>query len=363
MRRDFVAVQSILYWFKWLFWATIPAGRLLGVPLRVHLLLVLIAPFLGWPFFAMYASGAGALFGAAAAIMYVATLYGSVLAHEFGHAWGNRLVGGHTGMILLTPIGGVAMGSGADLSPRAELIVVALGPAVSVLLAAIGYGAMALMPGQFDGKLELAFWLEVVFVGTINLGLALFNLCFPLFPMDCARLLRAGFSLKYEPGRVTYILCKFGIFLGFFLILAMFLRINVPILGPVSIWLGIIGGLGVQCCLQEMDRIRQMPVYAQQDTWGSKTMYMDGQIIERAKSRAREDLGALIPSGRGGRPRRPPSPTGARVIEVRRAPPVEEISDPSELGRLLREAVIAEDFPLAARIKKRMRTLGGREQD
>ncbi len=355
-------MQSIIYWFKWLFFKTLPAGRLMGIPLRVHLLMVLIMPvfifsfpmeILGWKI--------GLLLG----LIFVTILYLSVLAHEFGHAWGHHLVGGHTEQIILTPIGGLAVGSGADLSPRSELLVVALGPAVSVVLAIVGhvgYYFLEKVPGS-----STSWWIfltAVHMLAGLNTMLAAFNLLFPLFPMDCARLIRAGFSLKHNPERVTFIVCKAGIMLAFVVIMFGLFRINLPFIGEVGPWLMIIGILGVQACHAEMERVQYMGVYAQADDWGKGPVYYDQQIMERANTRAREQVGALFTFRKSGtasktkaksKPKKHSGP--AKVIEF--TPPVDPdtVNDPVELRKMMIEAANSENFRRAAQIKRRLREL------
>lgn len=361
-------MQSLMYWFRWLFTKTLPAGRLLGIPLRVHLLLLIFIPYLALFFFRSYASFLGTAGGIFFAGAFVATLYLSVLAHEFGHAWGNRLVGGRTEQILLTPVGGVAVGSGADLSPRTELLVTALGPAVSVALALAAHGALWLLPPVGEmylaGRMPL-LWLIllVAMVAHINTMLSIFNLCFPLFPMDCARLIRGGFSLKYNPQLVTLRVCRLGIGVGIFLLIGLFFRVSLPFFGEISAWLVLIGVLGIMACLQELERIKYMSVYAKSDTWGTRTVFYDHEEMAQAKVRAFEDVGALIrrkpaAAARKKKPRR----TGpAQIIDIAPNDP-DKVSDVARLQQMMKEAADAEDFVRAARIKRRLRQLQDRDE-
>lgn len=350
-------MQSILNFFRWLFTKTIPAGRLLGIPLRVHLALVIVLPFFAMPYFQ---EGLPIWQGAILALIFIGVLYGSVLAHEFGHAWGNRLVGGHTEVIILTPIGGMAVGTGSSLSPRTELLVVALGPAVSIVLAVIGQLLLLGVGGLLTGRgfgLFAVYWF-VLMLARLNTMLALFNLLFPLFPMDSAKLIRAALSLKYNPGRVTYRVSQVGVVLGIVLLMALLTHIELPLIGPANIWLAIIGLLGIQACLMEQQRIRYGPVYGQEDSWGDRTVFYDNEIMDRAKRRAREDMGGLIPGGKSSKKKRPPRPKGpAKVIEIGPRPEPEDVTDTAQLREMLREAVAHEDFRRAAAIKKRIEEL------
>ena len=359
-------MQSILEGLRWLLTKTLPCGRLLGIPMRVHLLLAVFMPLAGLMYANSYGPALGWGWAVVLAAWYLAALYLSILAHELGHAWGFRLVGGQTEMIILTPVGGVALGTGSDQSPRSELLVTALGPAVSVVLA-IG-GALAawgagLLITEDSGDHTWALHAAARMLASINIVLALFNLLFPLFPMDCARLIRAALSLKYNPENVTMGLCKFGVVLGIFLVFAGLFRIELPFIGPVSWLLMIIGIIGVQLCAHEMERVRHMGVYSKSDNWSGRTVYYDGDTMESARSRAREDLGGLLPGGRKpGRVVKSARVTGpAKVIDVAPAPrepiDVEALVDPAEVRRLMRDAAAREDFREAARLKARLREL------
>lgn len=390
MLRPAGFMQNLLNLFRWLFTKTLPAGRLLGIPLRVHLLFVIFVPFLAFPMFQMYSGAAYPLWLALLlALAYPGVLYGSVLAHEFGHAWGTRLVGGSTETIYLTPVGGLHMGTGSDLSPRTELLVVALGPAVSVVLAGVGIGLQAIVSGLRDNAVAqqseglLLTWLTALtlvgFLASINTVLAVFNLLCPLFPMDCARLIRAGFSLKYNPEMVTHRITKLGIGVGIVLMVAWLLPLPaLPIIGPPSVWLGIIGFLGLQACLMEQQRLQYGQVYSNSDNWGGKTVYYDNDAMAMAKSRAREDMARVLRRRRGTTPRGPvvtrrsrPLSTfsrgkkgPAKVIDISeetapgpQPPSPERIDDAGELNAMLKRAVKEENYELAARIKERLREL------
>lgn len=367
-------MQSLIAGFKWLFTKTLPAGRLFGIPLRVHLLIVILTPFIGLSYYAAAQQSLGPLGGLAYALMFVGVLYGSVLAHEFGHAWGTRLVGGENEQIILTPVGGVAMGTGSLQSPKTELLVVALGPAVSVILAVV-FGVAAWLIRTY-ASLEVGrsfaqtavVWIYhfVSLMARINLMLTLFNLLFPLFPMDSGRLIRAGFSLKYVPEQVTLAVTKLGIVLGVVLLIFFFLPLPpLPLLGPVGPFLSVIGLLGIFACLGERQRLQHMEVYTRGDNWGGRRIWYDTEVMETAKSRAEEDIrGALrLRSFRlPGLPRRKvvTKRSGpAKVINI--APPApldpDELDSIEEIRAIMREAANREDFKLAARCKARIREI------
>lgn len=358
-------LQSLI----WLFTKTLPCGSVLGIPLRVHLLMVVVLPILALPYLT---SGMPLWLGVLLAAMYVGILYGSVLAHELGHAWGCRLVGGDTDMILLTPIGGVHMGTGGLESPRAELIVVALGPAVSVALAV---GSTALLwvfepalrgMGLIGGIVITGLWMA----SSINTMLAIFNLFFPLFPMDGARLIRAGLSLRMNANKATYGLCQFGIVFAIVMMVLGVLGVQVPLLPSLGGFMLLVGLLGIQACLAELERIKMMPVYMKSDSWGDRSVYYDDDLVRGARSRFWGDLGDMLRlrwlgrlfSG-GGRRRAAPKRNpllSARVLDATPLPSPEEVdrmSDLRALEELQRRAVEREDYRLAARVKARLNAL------
>lgn len=352
-------MQGFLNGLFWLISATVPAGRLLGIPLRVHLLMVVFLPFLAW---ALVIPGLGLLFNVIYTAAYIAILYLSVLAHEFGHAWGCRLVGGETDQIILTPVGGLHIGTGGNESPRTEFIVVALGPAVSILLTAIGWIAYTLagnIPATNEWLILLGVCIYVFFA--VNLMLTIFNLLFPLFPMDSARLIRAIFSLKHNPQLVTLRIAQAGVVLGVIILLAGILGLSVPFFGRVGFLLMIIAVLGIQVCLAEQKRIQYGPVYTLSDDWGQGPVYYDADVVSAARRRARADLARLLPFRRAPGPPRPLTPKKqkgpAKVIDVTPLTDPARLTDREALKEMIRKAVDREDFDTAAAAKKRLEEL------
>lgn len=349
-------MQVLLQTFKWLFSATVPAGRLFGIPLRVHLIMLIFLPFFAWSL----SRGMDFGFGLAYAAVYIGILYISVLAHEFGHAWGCRLVGGETQQIILTPIGGLHMGTGGIESPRTELIVVALGPAVSILFSLIGWGLTALTADMaLTSQWAIFGWIAIRVFFAVNLMLTLFNLLFPLFPMDSARLIRAAFALKYNPQLVTLRVCQFGLGLSIVVLFAGLIGIELPFLGRVGIFLMLIAILGIQVSVAEQQRIQYMPVYTHSDDWGNGPVYYDKEIIAFAGQRALADIARLLFIKPGStRPKTPKSKKKKRgpaeIIEVVPLTDPEKVSDRVKLQAMMQEAVAREDFDMAARVKKRL---------
>lgn len=323
----------------------------MGIPLRIHWLMLITLPFFIMPF-----ARAGGDLGTRAmslgiGLIVLLVLYGSVLLHELGHAWGMYLVGSKAEEIHLTPIGGVAVGGGSDISPRAELIVVGLGPAVSAALALIGWIATFAI-AKSGADLPLLIDAFVMSLFRINLMLFLFNMLLPIFPLDGSKLIRAACSLKYNPQRVTYVMANLGLALCVVLFLTGIFGINLPYIGSVDGLLFLILILGGMTCWQTLTMLQHQYVYRTQDEWGDRVVFLDSESLSYARSRMPDFL-----KGGASRPKR----QSARVVDVGRpgrvehaVPNPDKITDTEVLREMMRAAANAEDFVLAKRIKARI---------
>jgi Zn-dependent protease/CBS domain-containing protein len=186
---------------------SIPAGRIFGVEIRIHLTFFFLLLFV-WLTESASHNSAGA---APRGLALVGIIFGCVVLHELGHA----LVGMHAGVpvksIILLPIGGVTLfdetrqplESGAVTWKRDVRIALA-GPLVNLIIAFVaGSILLAVAP-------EIGLWKQP-FVTSANLPrslvwanawLALFNLL-PAYPMDGGRVLRAVFARRMDPVRAT----------------------------------------------------------------------------------------------------------------------------------------------------------------
>lgn len=112
-----------------------------------------------------------------------------VLAHEFGHAFACRSVGGQANQIILWLFGGVAYVAPPQ-RPGAQLWSIAAGPLVNVILVPVLTGAwfLALWAGWRDTAPET--YRLLFHVQGINVLLLVFNLM-PIFPLDGGQILRS----------------------------------------------------------------------------------------------------------------------------------------------------------------------------
>ncbi len=201
--------------------ASIQIGKIMGIPIKLHITFLLILPVFGY-IFANYPSPYGfndlgisiALqytFGMLAALF----LFTCVLLHELGHSYVAKNHGIKIQSITLFLFGGVSSMEEIPRDPKVEFRMAATGPGVSILIGVILFAVYFLfMPATPNPYMRLVF-----LVAYINIVLGIFNLL-PAFPMDGGRVLRAWFA-----GRMPYIRATraaanigkmFAIFMGIF---------------------------------------------------------------------------------------------------------------------------------------------------
>ena len=118
------------------------------------------------------------------AAAFVVLLYLSVLVHELSHSVVARGFGLPVRRILLYPLGGFSEIEREPQTPGREFLVSAAGPALSLLLAAGGYGLTHAVPARtIIGALVSQLMLANLVVGVFNL--------LPGLPLDGGRMLRA----------------------------------------------------------------------------------------------------------------------------------------------------------------------------
>jgi Zn-dependent protease len=173
--------------------------RVAGIPVRVDAGWLLVFALLSWSLAAGYfprvlpqlTPGGAWVHGVVAA----ALLFLSVFLHELAHALVARHHGVRVGGIRLHIFGGVSELESEPPTPRAELLIAAIGPLSSFVIAALCYGL-----GRAAGDLPWASALTG-YLAAVNLVVALFNLV-PGFPLDGGRLLHA--MLWWWSGRESW---------------------------------------------------------------------------------------------------------------------------------------------------------------
>lgn len=168
--------------------ASIKIGRIWGIPIGVNTSWFLIFGLLTWSLASGYFPAeypqlpltAHWLLSLVTSLLF----FGSVLAHELGHAYLAQRNGIQVRAINLFIFGGVAQIGQEPHSPGAEFRIAIAGPFVSLGLAAL-FGLLFL----FDRSIPFLAATSQYLL-RINLILALFNLI-PGFPLDGGRVLRA----------------------------------------------------------------------------------------------------------------------------------------------------------------------------
>jgi Zn-dependent protease/predicted transcriptional regulator len=119
----------------------------------------------------------------------VATIlfFASVVGHELSHAAMGNFLGEKISKITLFIFGGMAHLSGEPKTAGDEFKIAAVGPASSIVIAALFWGVALAVRAVTGPTLWFAMFTYLAF---INVALAVFNLL-PGFPLDGGRLLRA----------------------------------------------------------------------------------------------------------------------------------------------------------------------------
>src|SRR6202035_5073592 len=130
------------------------------------------------------------------AAAFVVVLYWSVLIHELSHCVVAMAFKLPVRRILLYPLGGFSEIEQEAQTPAREFLVSAAGPAISLVLAAIGFGLTRVVTtGTTEILLAQLMWANLI-VGVFNL--------LPGLPLDGGRMLRAGiWKATRRPGTAT----------------------------------------------------------------------------------------------------------------------------------------------------------------
>jgi len=163
-------------------------GRILGIPIRLHVSWFLIAALITWSlavgYFPQTNPGWNSLtylvVGAVASLLFFA----SVLLHELGHSVLALREGVPVNSITLFIFGGVARIGREPPTAGAEFRIAIAGPLTSLGLA-VAFGGLGALLSEYAVVAA-----PLSYLGRINLLLAAFNMI-PGFPLDGGRVLRA----------------------------------------------------------------------------------------------------------------------------------------------------------------------------
>ncbi len=215
---------------------SIQIGKIMGIPIKLHITFLLILPVFGWvfannpprfgfndvqPLSLRYSLG----------MLAALLLFICVLLHELAHSYVAKKHGTNIQSITLFLFGGVSSMEEIPRNPKVEFRMALAGPGTSLLIGSI----LLLIHELF--KTETPYLRLVWLIGYINIILFAFNLL-PAFPMDGGRMLRAWLA-----GRMSYVKATrsaagigkmFAIFMGiiglfisfWFILIAFFIYIG-----------------------------------------------------------------------------------------------------------------------------------------
>lgn len=189
-------------------------GHLFGIPVKIHLSLLIILPFFAWAF------GSNIIYltentdiarrelllnpyllGFFMAIM----LFASILVHELAHSLVARKKDVETTDITLMLFGGLANIEEISKDPKDEVKIAASGP-----LTSLGLGFVLILLASYAPNFILEdIRLLILYTGQLNIFLAVFNLL-PAFPSDGGRILRALLAQRTSFRRATEIASRVG---------------------------------------------------------------------------------------------------------------------------------------------------------
>jgi Zn-dependent protease len=173
---------------------SIRLGRVFGIEIGLHyswfIIALLIVLSLSAHFHFVNPQWSPALTWSLALITAV-LFFASIVAHELSHAAVANARGLSVRSITLFALGGVANVEKESADAKSEFLMAIAGPIMSVVLGFIFLG-ISLFAGwrPQSGTPTVALWAGLVWLGKINIWLAVFNLI-PGFPLDGGRILRS----------------------------------------------------------------------------------------------------------------------------------------------------------------------------
>ena len=260
-----------------------PAGRLFGIDIRLHwtlLFLVLLGVSRhfqhGWEWYWI------------PVLVLVPVV--SVLLHEFGHSLTARAVGGESRQIVMWAFGGLAMCQ-VPPTPGKRFLVTAMGPVVTLVLAAAAVALVGAVPPPFgdhfpDAAAQRFGALAPLLysVAVVNTFLLLFNLL-PCYPLDGGSMLRSILwpIVGLTKAMVITIYCAYVCLAGILIY---------AVLGS-DLWLAVLAVLLFFTVSQEHRAIRAGfdPYHGDvvgtgTDRYGRERTWLDQQRSKRAAKRA-----------------------------------------------------------------------------
>ncbi len=201
---------------------SIQIGKIMGIPIKLHITFLLILPFFAWIFAVNrpmlgFADVEPAILKYALSLVTAIMLFMGVLLHEFGHSYVAVKHGFNIRSITLFLFGGVSSIEEIPRKPEVEFKMALAGPGVSLLIGSILLTIYSLF--KPDTQMHNPYLRLIWLIGYINIVLFIFNLL-PAFPMDGGRALRSMFARRMSYIKATRAAAgigkMFAIFMGIF---------------------------------------------------------------------------------------------------------------------------------------------------
>lgn len=218
-------------------------GRVFGIEIGVHYSWFLIALLLTLSLVGHFRATQPHWGGATtwlAALVTGLLFFSALILHELSHALTARARGLPVGAITLFALGGVSRIEREPQGPGTEFVIGIVGPVTSALVGAACLalaGALGWSPATDPSTPTLAV---LVWLGYINLGLALFNMI-PGYPLDGGRVLRAlAWWATGDAARATRLAARGGQAVAYLFIVSGLLRFFAGA-GLGGLWMAFIG--------------------------------------------------------------------------------------------------------------------------
>lgn len=223
---------------------TIRLGRIFGIEIGLHyswfLIALLIVLSLAGHFHIVNAQWTEAVCWSLAVVTAL-LFFGSIVAHELSHAAVARAQGIPVKSITLFALGGVANIEKESSDAASEFWMAVAGPTASIVIGLFFLGIARAAGWQPEtGTPPSPLWAGLVWLGYINVALALFNMI-PGYPLDGGRVLRAVvWGINHDLVRATKIVAVVGqVVAAGFIIFGLFRFLYAGAFG--GLWLAFIG--------------------------------------------------------------------------------------------------------------------------
>ncbi len=223
--------------------AQIKLGRIFGIEIGLHYSWLIIALLIAFSLAGHFGSahpnwGRGVIWGMA--IVTAVLFFAAIVAHEMSHALVAIRRGIPVRSITLFALGGVAQLEKEPEDAKTEFLVSIAGPIASAVIGFVSLLLAWVLGWAMMAEPTTPLMAMLVWLGYINLGLAIFNLL-PGFPMDGGRVLRA--IIWWRTGsvqRATRIASMTGQFVAFAFIIFGIVRFFGGA-GFSGLWMAFIG--------------------------------------------------------------------------------------------------------------------------